>query len=357
MVTCVNSKNFLKFLQDAGGFEINDQRWELSQKRTKLPTYIPQIANGSGRLENLRAHTVSLTTFDVVKIGRNERPSTPETLREKYKIQPDARIILTSVEKDNKLEWYWRHEVSNGLPQQLFELGIQYVTSPNFSFPLNVPRPEHLVNRRRTLRSAERLSAAGLDVIPHLNAVTETDWDCWRDFLRDHPHLHYVALEFQTGLRTVRKAKWHLGQLLNLQESLGREVHLIAIGGKQHIRFLSEFSGVTIIDSSPFIWTHKRRKVQRVNNRWTIEQSAPDEPLHDLLQHNFDLHKRSVMALLYECRKRKLGLLSEPSRLNLGEHEPKIIPMIVDPQLKLPFGRHPRNGDLIQINSSPTCIP
>src|SRR5882762_10384765 len=81
MVTCVNSKNFLKFLQDAGGFEINDQRWELNQKRTKLPTYIPQIANGSGRLENLRAHTVSLTTFDVVKIGQNQRPSTPEALR------------------------------------------------------------------------------------------------------------------------------------------------------------------------------------------------------------------------------------------------------------------------------------
>jgi hypothetical protein len=336
---CFHSRNFVKAVQDAGGFEIN-QRWGIGQKRTKLPTYVPHILHGYRRSEYLSIHTVALTTFDVLKAGFNckERQIfSAEDLRKKFKISPNARVILLSVGKDNRLERYWAHEVSNKLPERLAATGILHVTAPNYSFPLNVPRPEHLINRRRSLVSAERMSAAGLSVIPHLNTVTQADWDCWRDFLKDHSHVFHVALEFQTGLCLVQKAKWHLAQFLNLQEALGRSLHLIAVGGRRHIRFLAELPAVTIIDAVPFVKTHKRRRIRHHSSTWELTRSEQGEPLDRLLQQNVDEYKRVVLRRLYDCRKENLQLLSRQDSVKPSQIETAMAPSLVNPQFEFPF--------------------
>jgi|ERR1700719_1122068 len=158
---CFHSMNYVQVVHDAGGLEIN-QRWNIGQKKTKLPTYIPHILHGYRRSKHLAAHTVALTTYDVLRGFDSDASqiSTPEELRRKFKIAPDARIILLSVSKDNRLERYWQHEDTHRLAERLAASGILYVTAPNYSFPLNVPRPEHLVNRRRSLVSAEHMSMA-----------------------------------------------------------------------------------------------------------------------------------------------------------------------------------------------------
>jgi Domain of unknown function (DUF4417) len=343
---CFQSKRFVEVVHDAGGFEIN-QRWNIGQKRTKLPTYIPHIFHGYRRSTHLAAHTVALTTYDVLRgfNGGSRQVSTPEELRKKFKISPDARVILLSVGKDHRLERYWEHQDSHKLAERLAALGITYVTAPNYSFPLNVPRPEHLVNRRRTLVSAERLSSAGLSVIPHLNAVTQTDWECWRDFLRDHPQLFYVSLEFQTGLCTVRKAKWHLAQFMNLQEALGRNLHLIAIAGRRHIRFLSELPSVSIVDAVPFVKTHKRRRIQFLNNKWDVRKSEPGESLDQLLQENVDDYKKVVMKKLHDCRIENLTLLSAQDGIKFVQIEAALPAVLIDPQLTFPFWADKRIAD------------
>lgn len=309
---CFRSRHFFKVVRDAGGFEIA-QKWQIGQARFKLPVYIPHVGHGYGRSQHLQTRNVALTTYDVLRVGsdcKENRLSTPQQLREHFRISPKAEILLLSIAKDNRLESYWRREVSHRLPERLAALGIQYVTAPNYSFPLNVPRPEHLVNRRRILLSAERMSAAGLNVIPHLNAVSEADWHCWRDFLKEHPHLYYVAMEFQTGLCQRFKAKWHLCQLLNLQEAIGREVHLIAVGGRRHIGFLSELPAATIVNSVPFMRTLKRRMFHRLANKWVAIESAPGGLLDDLWNHNCRSYARAVARQFKNYKQRNGKLLT-----------------------------------------------
>jgi len=237
--------------------------------------------------------------------GPNVRAfSSAADVRKHFRISPRAKIILLSIAKDDRLERYWQYEDSSRLPEQLANLRIEYVTAPNYSFPLNVPRPDHLLNRMRSLRSAERLSAAGIKVIPHLNSFNETDWKFWRDFLKDHPHINIVALEFQTGLASPRKAAWHVCQLYNIQESLGRKLHLIAVAGRRHLPLLAGFSNLTIIDSAPFVRACKRRlRLDLMDNKWVVNKTVPGSPVDDLLRHNVSTYAHNVRLRIKIGRK------------------------------------------------------
>jgi hypothetical protein len=181
------------------------------------------------------------------------------------------------------------------------------------------------------------MSAAGLSVIPHLNAMTQKDWDCWRDFLKDHPQLFFVALEFQTGLRKPSKAMWHLSQLLNLQESLGRKLHLVAVAGRRHLRFCSELPAVTIVDAVPFVRTHKRRRLHQLHHRWAVTSSEIGDPLHALLYHNVRIYTEAVSANLDSFRRLNLQLLRTQDKVGAtGDVEPETAPFD-GAQLELPF--------------------
>jgi hypothetical protein len=336
-MACFRSPNITKVVGDAGGLTI-DQRWDLRQARHALPNYITHIGHSSGRLKPLPSRNVALTTYDVLATGSKSgrHLSTPAELRDHFKISRRARVLSLSIAKDNRLENYWRHELSRRLPERLAALGIEYVTTPNYSLPLNAPRTEHLVNIRRSVVCGEHMSLAGLSVIPHLNAMTQTDWDCWRDFLRDHQQIYYVALEFQTGLRVRQKAMWHLSQLLNLQESLGRPFHLIAVGGGRHLRYLAEFPAVTIVDSGPFLRTLKRRRVDHQNGKWAITLTPEGEPLHDLLHHNARVCARTVTGALRDLREQNLKPLS--NRVDIPVATPTTEELTVnDPQLHFDF--------------------
>jgi hypothetical protein len=349
-LACFRSPNITKVVRDAGGLGI-DQRWDLTQARHVLPDYIPHIGHGSGRSKPLARRNVALTTFDVLAVGSNSGRdlSTPIELRDHFKISRRARVLSLSIAKDNRQENYWKHELSLRLPERLATLGIQYVTTPNYSLPLNVPRTEHLVNIRRSVVCGERMSLAGLSVIPHLNAMTQTDWDYWRDFLRDHPQIYYVALEFQTGLRVKQKAMWHLSQLLNLQDSLGRGLHLIAVGGGRHLCYLAEFPAVTIVDSGPFMRTLKRRRVDHQNGKWTITPTAQGEPVHDLLHHNVKVCATTVSANLDYHRERNLKLLSNAANVGETSTIPEQVIPFNDPQLHFDFWPE-QHGTLTQFS-------
>jgi hypothetical protein len=290
-------------VRDAGGLSI-DQKWNLRQDRLPLPFYIPRIEHRFRRTRPLSQRDVAVTTYDILAAGSTSgrKLSTPAELRKHFMISPRARVISLSIEKDNRLENYWRRERSRDYPGQLAALGIQYITTPNYSLPLNVPRTEHLVNIRRSLVSGEKLSLAGLNVIPHLNAMTQMDWDHWCGFLREHPAIHYVALEFQTGLRKKQKAIWHLAQLLNLQEAIGRPLHLVAVAGGRYVRYLTEFFGVTVVDSGPFIRTLNRRRLDNANGRWRVTLTARGEAVDDLLEHNVRTYSRTLANSLANCR-------------------------------------------------------
>jgi len=300
-LACPRSQSFAQVIQDAGGLDAA-RSWGIGQARNDLPAYVPHIHNGSGRSSSVPSSYVALTTFDVVSPNAETVFSSPDELRQHFRISRDAHVLLLSVGKDNRLEHYWRWSVARGLAKNLATLGVAHITAPNFSFPLDVPRPEHLVNRMRSLKCAEQLSAAGLSVIPHMNAFNQQDWDCWRDFLKDHMHIKVVAQEFQTGLASRTRAKWHIEQLCNIQQFLGRGLHLVAVAGRRHLAILMGLTGVTVVDSVPFMRACNRRLLEKGTGKWVVRLTGRGDPIDDLLCRNVTVYTRAVEKIIATMR-------------------------------------------------------
>jgi hypothetical protein len=300
-MACPRSRNWVSVIRDAGGLS-SMGRWKINQGTAGLPLYVPHIANGSGRSERLVVPCAAVSTFDVVRAMSRGFIFDAEGLRRHFRLHDSSEVISLSIEKDEHLERFWQYFRERGYAAGLAALGIRHVTAPNFSFALNAPRPEHLVNRSRSLRCAEQLSMAGLSVIVHLNAYNQTDWDFWRDFLREHSGITMVCLESQTGLARVRKAVWHISQLRQLEQSIGRGLHVLAVAGRRHLSVLAHFSGLTIIDSVPFIKTTKRRKLARADGKWSFCRTAPEQSLHELLQHNVEAQSELVRITLEQLK-------------------------------------------------------
>lgn len=330
---CPNAREFVPVVQDAGGMAMKS-RYAITQRIEKLPIYIPHIDNASGRTGRLSSPFIALTTFDISAPNAENRLASPQDLRRRYGLRDDAQILLLSVAKGNRIEHHWRYSEVKHLAQYLATLGIAHITSPNFSFALNEPRPEHLVNRSRSLCEAERMATAGMSVIPHLNAFNQKDWSCWRDFLRDHPHLSMVCQEFQTGLANGRRARWHIHQLCNIEQSLGRGLHLIAAGGRRHLPLLIELSSVTIIDANPFVKTHMRR--QFVDGKWQMFPTAEGAPLDQLLEENIEAYTRYVARKLVSLKElgpippkcEVVGQDSEPIKAPIQELQMQLWPSL-----------------------------
>lgn len=260
-----------------------------------LPEYVPLIQHRSrNRTEPFSGSVVALSTFTILsghETGYAPRAKTPQDLRVLFGLRRDAKIILVSVSQDAALERYWSWRRGQGTPELLARLGVMGMTVPNFSFFLDAPRPHTEWNRERMRLTAMELSAAGIPVILHLNAITRSDWAYWRLQLDAQPDMVFVAKEFQTGHASPEKAVHALEDMARLQDGLhGRRLHPLLIGGGRHlVRARGMFDSCTVIDSVPFMKTMHRRKYtpeRGLRARWRSIATAKGEPLDELLEHN-----------------------------------------------------------------------
>jgi len=288
---CPKSERFVEVVRDTGGLVLN-QRWQIRQRATDLPHYLPCIQHGSSRMKRLNFPLVVVPTCEVTR--RREKPcETPAQIRTAFKLRRNARIILSSIDEDRELENFWHVKTVRSLAERLAGLDIEHIIAPNFSLPLEIPRFDNIANVRRSLVCAEEFSKVGMSVIPYIAGVTEHDWDFWEGFLREHREINIIAKEFQTGPSNNEVALWHIGHLLRLQDRIKRGLHLVAIGGRRHLKHLIEFSGITITDSNPFMKTCLRFSISD-SGHWESHPTAPEAPLDQLLLRNITQYGEMV---------------------------------------------------------------
>lgn len=146
---------------------------------------------------------VALLTFKVIRrAGKSygDLVHGVAELRQHFHLTPESRVLLISVATGDHLEAHWHRGSAHDVPRKIAELGVSAITIPHFSFLEDAPRIHTLWNLRRMAIVAEDLSDAGVGVIPHLNALTQHDWNYRADLLRSQPQFRLVAKEFQTGL-------------------------------------------------------------------------------------------------------------------------------------------------------------
>jgi hypothetical protein len=247
----------------------------------------------------LDAPIVAISTFDVLRLRGQvygPRASTPKDLRALFGLRPGTRILLVSVAKDKLLERYWTNRKADQAPTALAKLDVLGATVPNFSFFNDAPRTHTLWNRRRMQIAAEEFSAAGLPVVPHLNAQTQADRNFWAALLCEQPGIRYITKEFQTGNAPLEQGLRALRFIRELQEKAKRSLHPILIGGARYAEFAAhDFDRFTIVDSVPFMKTIKRQRYiapRGLRARWKKRSLPKGAVLDDLLQYNVDSYSQ-----------------------------------------------------------------
>ena len=344
-LACPQADNFVRVLEDCGGLSSN-QRWHIRQSSASpLPLYVPMIHHGYRRTTPLTWSTVALPSFAVTRIRATTGRiiASADELRQRFQLDPRSRVILVSVDADARLEYYWSKRHRHDIPNALANLGIEEITAPNFSFPINVPRTDHLTNRRRSLICSEELSKAGLSVIPHLNAVNQRDWDTWRDILREQKSVRYVCKEFQTGGSSRKIGIWHIRQLRELEQRLGRSLHLIAVGGARHLGLLAQLSAFTIIDSVPFMKTCFRRLWSFQRQNWMLKRTSTGEALNKMLMANVSRYSQLLELSRARFQQYELKLDSLDSDYAIAPPDPVRVHAATD---GLQTELFPRNAEI-----------
>jgi Domain of unknown function (DUF4417) len=294
-----NTVQFVNRFREVGGWPPKPLQNILTPKNLHLPIYLPQIHNGHCRNEELAETIVAVPTFSILKRRENGGygpiKSNGSALRKTLKLSEGTKILLISVAEDHHLERFWHYAEDCDVGAALRDLNIEAITAPNFSLFSDVPRPHSIWNLARICRATEYLSSSGINVIPHINAMTKLDWDYTKQMLENHQHISHVVKEFQTGGRNKEKAMASIHGLADLRDSIGRDFHVIAVGGNQYAPvFRKYFSKITFVDSAPFIKTHKRRKLVESGKsrpRWMKYGTEAGEPLDNLLRENIELYR------------------------------------------------------------------
>jgi hypothetical protein len=277
-------------LQEVRGLKLDNVPPALHLAYQPLPASIPLISHGSGREAPLVVNAVALPLAQLVDFASGRvKFATREALHDAFHLGCDVKIVLTGTDRDKHLERWWALADRESVIQDLKNLGITLITTPNFSLFNDVPRLDNLYNIKRIALTWSEVQASGLPCAPHLNARTDHDWYRWTQFLAAHGEIDTVSVEFGTGAGYETRIAWHVEQLTQLAEKLARPMRLIVRGGVPVLPLLwKAYSSVTLIDSRPFFKTVRRQRAMLIDGvlRWQRAPTDPGAPLDELLQHN-----------------------------------------------------------------------
>lgn len=260
---CPHNSDFVLRMREVGGLQFGDVS-RLTQRSVDLPRYVPLIHHGYSHRTPLALPIVALDTYQVFRFRNGMYRAVAEdglSLRRAFGLSPETRILLRGTAKDRRLEQFWTHRKWSNVPQQIARLNIDLLVAPNFSHFLDVPRTDNLFNRKRQLTCVTELSEIGFCVVPHLSAVTPSDWHFWESYIQQNESVKFVAIEFQTGNKNPLEGRLVIQQVARIQTTTGRSLHPLVIGGTQFVTDIAKsFSSFTVIDSTPFIKAVKRRR-------------------------------------------------------------------------------------------------
>ncbi len=211
---------------------------------------------------------------------------------DEFLIDRNAKLILTGVEQDWRIEPYWSHARDANITDTLRRLRPDLMTVPNFSLFSNVPRHDNLVNMKRIAICWVELAMAGVSTALHVNARTERDWERWAEFNRHQHSVSWIAFEFATGARINHRGDWYVQQLIWLAEQVRRPLNIVVRGTVGITALRKAYQSVSLLDTVPYSKSHRRFKAVKLQGgriKWRRSWTLLEQPVDDILAHNIDV--------------------------------------------------------------------
>lgn len=296
---------FVDQMREIGGFDLGDAPRAPVINHSINSEIVPLVYHGSRRAHELRNETFALRLPDLVNFRQGRlRFQNRSALCAHFLIPADAQIILSGVNLDHRIEPWWHlGERRIEIIADMRRIGIDLITTPNFSVVLDQPRTDDLHAMKRILLVFAEFASAGLACALHPNGRTERDFERWGNEIAARPEVTTLAFEFITGPGRKTRQGWHLDRLADLAGRAGRNLDIVVRGDPRVIGFLRQhFRKVTYIETSAFMKSLKRQRAERAgNNRlhWVPTPTAEGENLDDLFVHNLQERVTLLRSLHY----------------------------------------------------------
>ncbi len=152
-----------------------------------------------------------------------------------FHFQCATTLILTGTAEDSPLERWWSlgPDRLNAI-RRLRDIGVELVTTPNFSLFPDQPRWDDMHSMKRIALTHEEFLREGLPAALHVNARTERDWSRWTEYIYQRSEVTHVAFDFNTRAGWAGRIDWQLAQITALAQGVGRPLHLVAATAPRH---------------------------------------------------------------------------------------------------------------------------
>lgn len=283
---------FAEQMREISGFEFGNVARTQAIGLELKDDIVPLIYHGSSRASALSHSAMALRLADLVNFRTETlRFDTRAALCKAFRIDETAALILTGVDHDHRIEPWWALGDKRLLIiEQLRQIGVTLVTTPNFSVFLNHPRTDDLHAMKRIALVFAEFQLGGLACALHAHGRTERDFHRWALFIRERSEIQILSYEFITGPAAKARRPFHLEQLALIAKMAGRDLDIIVRGKPDVIPFLRQhFRRVIYIESGAFVKTINRQRADRVGNRdltWATMLTDPGAPIDALFQHN-----------------------------------------------------------------------
>ncbi|TWT44435.1 hypothetical protein RAS1_08500 [Phycisphaerae bacterium RAS1] len=298
---CPKQRRYSKLVNEAGGFDLRPYKGRVAPMLT-IPDYVPCVLDIGDLAGPLPLPVVAVSLYALIdsKTGLPRYHSRQELLA-RFRVDPEARIVITATGKDRDVERFWHVFRAKKTAESLRRLRPALIATPNFSMHADTVRHDNLVSMSRIASCFEEFAAAGLPTAVHVNGRAPHDFRRWLEYLNASPAIYSVSYEMGTMGRSAPRRAWHAQQLVMLARSVQRPLTLLLRGGFQHIPELSgAFARVIALDTSANMKAKMRQSARRVSGRlsWTPNPTPIGQPIDELLIHNIRVCGRSVRRTL-----------------------------------------------------------
>lgn len=286
-----NPASYVERWREVDGFDLMAAPRAALVEIDPLPSMIPLIDHNTARRKPLNFPIVALPLYKLIDLDQGTLRFTDRAaLSRQFGIAPGARLVVSGVARDRKIERYWALPNRPSLLAALSQLEIALITPPNFSVLTNVPRSDNLHAMKRIMLAFCEMADAGIPTALHVNARAERDYERWAELIAVRPEISCIAVEFGTGAGRGDRIHWHVEQLQALATHVGRPLRVITRGGNRVLEALRlSFDALTMIDTHAFNKTRCRKKAYFTHDGnlvWLSHPTGEGEPLDNLLQHN-----------------------------------------------------------------------
>jgi hypothetical protein len=298
-----NPVGFLAKMREVNGLALDSLPHATPCPAAALPSYVSYLYHGNRRAVPLDAEAVALPLRLFYRAGGALRFASRAEVEARFGVGPRAGIVLIGSGRDKAIESWWKlSERRAAVLAGLRALGVVLITSPNYSMFTDEVRYNDMHAMKRIGIVWQEIVDAGIPGAYHLNACTSHDYRRLAAFIAERPEVTDVAFEFKTGAAWRKRLPFHLAELAQLANRVGRPLHLVMIGGVPALPVLSAaFARITYIDTSAFMTTMHRQRLYFGNDRKmkkASELTLNGQTLDGLLRENLATMQCRVESLL-----------------------------------------------------------